>query len=700
MKYRSEIDGLRAVAVVPVILFHAGFEVFSGGYVGVDIFFVISGYLITLILLDEIERGDFSVLRFYERRARRILPALFFVMASCIPLAWAWMTPSQMEEFGKGIVSVVFFVSNFVFWRESGYFAAPAETNPLLHTWSLAVEEQYYIFAPLCLLLFWRHARRFLFPAVVATAVASLLLAEWGWRNNPSAAFFLTPYRVWELLAGAICAFLVRRQPCKANDWLAAAGLALILFAILAYDSATPFPSFYTLVPVVGAALILLFAQQGTFVARLLSARLFVGIGLVSYSAYLWHQPLFAFARIRTMGEAPAWLFMLLAGLSLLLAYVSWRFIEQPFRRGRARWLPTRRAVFGTSTAAAAVLVAFGAYGYRSDGVPWRAAGQAEPGSWEANMLASLTMARPGGACGETHQLGSGQKARMCEIFAPPNPRHRIMVLGDSHAAASLPALAAIGEENAVYEIGMGGCPGLLDVSVVAGNFPLGVCENLARFEYDVVKNGDFDLVILIGRWSLYTFGTQDRQKNYYLVREGDRSYPTAAASRAVFAEALADTVRRYRDLGVGVVVVDQVPQQVTTPREWVERAVFTGVPPDLFVKAVERTSIRVEDDRKVQSFARAALDGLQGDGIWVWSFDDAFAEGERYLWADANGSFYADFNHLTEYGARRLSGGFAARFKEIAPSLAGRCEAEVASAGTGDIGIDVSRGRPCRSGD
>ncbi|MPT24197.1 MAG: acyltransferase, partial [Starkeya sp.] len=191
MKYRSEIDGLRAVAVVPVILFHAGFGAFSGGYVGVDVFFVISGYLITVILLSEIEAGTFSIARFYERRARRILPALSVVMLACLPFAWLWMIPDQLKEFGQSVTAVVFFVSNFLFWKEEGsYFAAAAELKPLLHTWSLAVEEQYYLFAPLTLAALWRFGRRRLFWMVVGVAVLSLLATEWGWRYAPRANFY------------------------------------------------------------------------------------------------------------------------------------------------------------------------------------------------------------------------------------------------------------------------------------------------------------------------------------------------------------------------------------------------------------------------------------------------------------------------------------------------------------------------------
>ena len=372
MQYRPEIDGLRAVAVLPVILFHAGFGLFSGGYVGVDVFFVISGYLITSILLADLERGRFSILRFYERRARRILPALFVVMLACLPFAYLWMLPTQLKDFAQSLVATVFFASNILFWREDGYFAAAAELKPLLHTWSLAVEEQYYLLFPPVLLGLWRIGRRWAFWAVVTVAVLSLGLAEWGWRNSPSANFYLAPTRAWELLAGSICAFLSLGRAQRSNEVLGAAGLGLIVFAIFAYDDTTPFPSLYGLAPVAGTALVILFASGGTWTGRLLSLRGFVGIGLISYSAYLWHQPLFAFARLRTIGEPTTVLMTGLAVLSLLLAWATWAWVEQPFRRRGTQLLPERRTMFAASGTVAAVFVAIGLAGHVGEGFEGR----------------------------------------------------------------------------------------------------------------------------------------------------------------------------------------------------------------------------------------------------------------------------------------------------------------------------------------
>lgn len=358
MKYRSEIDGLRALAVVPVILFHAGFDLFSGGFVGVDVFFVISGYLITTILIEDIENKRLSIINFYERRARRILPALFFVMLVCIPFAWMWMLPSQMKDFSQSLIAVSLFASNILFWRESGYFAATSEEKPLLHTWSLAVEEQYYVLFPIFLILAWRFGKNRVFWMIVVMASISLLLSEWGWRNKATANFYLAPTRAWELLAGSVAAFIVQKQGVQKNNPLALLGMAAIVFSIFFYDETTPFPSVYALVPVLGVVLLVLYADKETIVAKFLSTKAFVRIGLISYSAYLWHQPLFAFARIRSLEHPSLLLMSSLSFISILLAYFSWRYIEKPFRDSR---VINKSQILMTSTV---LLTSFTAVGF------------------------------------------------------------------------------------------------------------------------------------------------------------------------------------------------------------------------------------------------------------------------------------------------------------------------------------------------
>jgi len=375
MQYRREVDGLRAVAVVPVILWHAGFQWISGGFVGVDIFFVISGFLITSILIDDLAAGRFSIWRFYERRARRILPALFLVMGVSIPFAWAWLQPELLVDFSKSMAAATFFVSNIYFWLTSFYFNPSTELMAFIHTWSLSVEEQFYLAYPPILFVLWKIAPRHIAPILTLVAVASLGLSEWGWRNVHEANFFLAPTRAWELLAGAVAAIHAGKRRPLTGPWaegLGALGLAMTVAAVFLYDRFTPMPSVYGLLPVGGTVLVLLFARSGTLAARLLSLGPVVGIGAISYSAYLWHQTVFALARARLPVPPSTAQMVFLILLSLGLAALSWRFVERPFRqRGPGAPISVPRLVT-MLTATAAVLTAASAVAVATGGAHFR----------------------------------------------------------------------------------------------------------------------------------------------------------------------------------------------------------------------------------------------------------------------------------------------------------------------------------------
>ena len=373
MKYRREVDGLRALAVVPVVLLHAGFSTFSGGFVGVDIFFVISGYLITNILLRELEGNAFSLLRFYERRARRILPALFFVMLACMPFAYAWMLPDDLKNFGQSLVATSLFSNNVLLALTSGYWDLTSEFKPLLHTWSLGVEEQYYIFFPIALMLMWRFAKKGITPLLWVVLIASLLLAEWGQRVSPTPTFYMLPTRAWEIVMGALAAICLSGDTLakvghSARQALSLLGLMLIACAVLFFGRGHPSPGLSTVVPTLGAVLIILFANEGTVANRILGHRAMVGIGLISYSIYLWHQPLLAFARIYAVDEPSGVVSACLVLASFVLAYLTWRFIEVPTRRSTL----SRRSVFVWSAVGSLAFIAVGLYLNKSYGMPWR----------------------------------------------------------------------------------------------------------------------------------------------------------------------------------------------------------------------------------------------------------------------------------------------------------------------------------------
>jgi len=377
LRYRPEIDGLRAIAVIPVILFHAGFKTFSGGFVGVDVFFVISGYLITSIIISDLAEGKFSLANFYERRARRILPALLFVMAVCVPFAWLWLMPRDMKDFSQSLVAVSTFSSNLLFYIESDYFDTASELKPLLHTWSLAVEEQYYILFPLFLILTWRLGKRWIIILLALISLLSLSMTQWGALNYPEATFYLLPTRGWEILSGACVAFyLLKRNSISdvlpIKQIISLLGLSMIFYAVFMFDKQTPFPSLFTLVPTVGTILVILFTSKSTIVFNVLSKSLVVGIGLISYSAYLWHQPIFAFTKYLSISKLSMLEMAVLCVAAFPLAYLSWRYIEVPFRK---RQVISTNVLTISSVTMLMIFIGFGISGHLNNGFIDRSVG-------------------------------------------------------------------------------------------------------------------------------------------------------------------------------------------------------------------------------------------------------------------------------------------------------------------------------------
>ncbi len=342
--YRPEIDGLRALAVISVILYHLpisiqGFQPFNGGFIGVDIFFVISGYLITSIILKElVTTGKFSFQNFYERRIRRILPSLLFVILVSIPFAWKYLLPGSIIDYSKSIIYSLGFSSNFYFWYSGQQYGAESSLiKPFLHTWSLSVEEQYYILFPLIFFIVFKFLRKYLIHILIIGFIISLLLADWGSKNHSSLNFYILPTRGWEVLIGSILAYFEikighRGRKNFSNILLPSLGLILILHSIVFFDDKMFHPSFFTLSPIIGVCLIIWFSNKNELVTQILSTKLFVGLGLISYSLYLWHYPIFAFSLI-TEFTHDSFIKKILVGLLLIsLSIFSYFFVEKPAR--------------------------------------------------------------------------------------------------------------------------------------------------------------------------------------------------------------------------------------------------------------------------------------------------------------------------------------------------------------------------------
>ena len=457
LKYRADIDGLRAVAVLPVVFYHAGFSQIPGGFVGVDVFFVISGFLISGIVQDEIERKRFSLVSFYERRVRRILPALFVMMAAAT-LAAVWLLlPDELSAFGKSQAAATLSVSNFYFWLTTGYFDDLAAQAPLLHTWSLAVEEQFYLILPGLLMLARGVPRRRLAWAIGAVAVVSLAYSAWSVKVRPEAAYYLLPSRAWELALGALLAF--GALPAATNRWVREAaglgGLLAIAWAVLTYGVKTPFPGLAALTPCLGTAAVLWAGAGGESLARrFLGWRPMVWVGLISYSLYLWHWPVIVFdnAGLLLGGILPGKLEKLaLVAIAIGLATASWWFVERPFRdRGKM----SRNTVFALAAAGAVALVATGVGLAAAKGLPGRLPAHA---AWTGSWLGyDERAAYRDGTCFVTARSRRPFDAETCLKAAPGRPTY--LLIGDSHAAALWSGLAKALPNANVLQATNGGC--------------------------------------------------------------------------------------------------------------------------------------------------------------------------------------------------------------------------------------------------
>ncbi len=453
LSYRPEIDGLRAVAVVAVILYHLAIrgpagKLFEGGFLGVDVFLVISGYLIaSLILKEYTAKNSFSFSNFYARRVRRLLPALLLVLVATLPVAWVYMLPSQMVDFAKSMISALLFGSNFYFhFSLQEYGAESSLLKPLLHCWSLSLEEQYYLFFPVGFVVLLRYLKRQLILVVCVLGLASLALAQWSSAAQPSMAFYLLPWRAWELLGGVLLAaveFKKQGRP-RSGNWNMGAvlGLVLILGSIVGFGPDTRHPSLLTVIPVFGTMLVIWFAGPRDLGGRLLSSRPLVWIGLISYSLYLWHFPIFAFGRLAhalpSHADKVLWLL-----LSFSLAAISYRWVERPFR-DRSR--TSRKRLLGTLSTASLLLFAFAFFVVAHEGVRSRFDGlKSVYGKNEFdNKLLKQRSWTPLRDRAREHGFKLGQYERTQLWYSDPkeSERTRLLVVGNSHSKDLYNALA------------------------------------------------------------------------------------------------------------------------------------------------------------------------------------------------------------------------------------------------------------------
>ena len=602
MKYRPDIDGLRAIAVLPVFFFHVGVSGFSGGFVGVDIFFVISGFLITSIVVKDLRAGTFSFLHFYERRIRRIFPALFTVLGFSFVAASLLFLPQDFQNFSQSLAAASLSLSNFLYWQEAGYFDGPAEIKPLLHTWSLAVEEQYYVVFPLMLWVFYHYGSHRFFVRLYIFGVLSFILSLWGVYNAPSATFYLIHTRAWELFLGGVLA--LRPLPLftyhRINDALALVGMGLIVFSVMFYDRFMPFPGAAALIPCFGAGLIIHCGRdEKSWLASVLSWKPFVFTGLISYSLYLWHWPLIIFAKYYLMRPLTAFEIFLIIVLSFGLSVFSWRFIEKPCRN--QTFIHSRLSIFISAALLIAIAVSLGALGHLTKGLPQRLpkiVAEMSSKAYEDRILALPD---------RHHCLGSPQKNKdiitrvdqddLCLLGQSKNPP-RFLLWGDSHAEAIRSVFIDEAQRLGVSGVfaGYSACPPAL--GIVPYDRPNSQCKafNQAVLHY-LERHSSIRHVVMHVRWPFYI------EESYYKQESGKPlrfARKRSITNEEVLQEKMAQTIETLQARGIQVYLWAGTPEIGIDVSNAMAKKAFYGHSLDL--NAVIAPSRSEFDERQARS--------------------------------------------------------------------------------------------------
>jgi peptidoglycan/LPS O-acetylase OafA/YrhL len=621
--YRPDIDGLRALAVLPVVLFHAKLPGFSGGFVGVDVFYVISGYLIGSLLLQDIRGGRFSFISFYERRVRRLFPALFAVLFFSTLAAAALLAPHRFSNFGKSVTATTLFSSNFLFERlPGGYFDETSHLAPLLHTWSLAIEEQFYLLLPAFLIVLFRWARNTMLVWTLGIACTSFLISVWMTEHAPIGAFYTLIPRAWELLLGVL--LVMGAAPPITNraarELGAAIGLALLAWAVCIFTNETSFPGANALIPCVAAALILHTGQEGpSYVRTALSSWPLVFVGAISYSLYLWHWPLLVFSSYFVAGELDAMQITAVIGAAFLLAWLSYRFIERPFRGSRSAF--TRPQVFAFGLAASVLFGLLGLAIFLDRGVPTRY-------GLPTRQLITQNESREQdfeAVCSNwKNDVHSIADIQFC-TFGPQSAA-KIMFWGDSHLQQLYPLIARLYERGELdgYSVLIAispGCPPTEHLNGIGKGYH---CDRFTTFAMQRAEQSDVGAVFL-------AFNTWWSVDELLCPVNNDRCVarvtPAEATSR--FVQELSERIHKLRSMGKRVMVSLPFPMfDKFVPQLEIRNAMFgkfglAGVPtdrtlPSLRAQIADIAGDDVFDPRKSLCRADGCLTEIDGVSIYM----------------------------------------------------------------------------------
>lgn len=648
--HRSDIDGLRAIGVLAVIFFHVKINLFKGGFVGVDIFFVISGYLITHSIISDVSNGNFKLFDFYEKRARRIFPALSVMLIACAISSYFLMPSIDYLNFSKSLFASIFSFSNIVFWKETGYFDSPAEVKPLLHTWSLGIEGQFYIIFPILILFLFKLKKEKAISVLTIIFLFSIILSQWSAMYHSAVAFYLLPSRVWELIMGALLAFKVfpAVENRKLNLFLSVLGTCLIFFSFVSFSANIAFPGLHALFPTIGTALIIYSNEKElNLIGNIYSIRPLRFIGAISYSLYLWHWPLLVFYKYVSFSNLSFINTLIILFFSLIISIVSWKYVEAPFLK-RNSMVPRKLFLyFSGSIALSLTIVSLS--GYLTDGSPNRLSptvAKYEKAAFEnfefskyvfREMTPNRAKDRDFSVLGDISSLG-----------------YKFILWGDSHAHSLAPVFDKLAKEHGVkgWLAAYPACPPLLDIVRVDKRLRHIKCKEFNTEIISLIKENEIDHVILAAYWSIFT-----------------NDEPTIAFSKdafskenidecVVFKESFVNTLKKISDTKAKVWVAEQVPcQKVRVPIALAQYVMYgydinqIGIQKDEHIKKLKKVNNVLNES--AGKFKRINTEKL------------FFPKDKCVVYNDGK-SLYRDNHHLSEYGSVWLSDMFRPIFKQI----------------------------------
>ena len=644
INYRPDIDGLRAIAVLSVLFFHTEIPGFSGGFVGVDVFFVISGYLITLILLKDIEEDKFSIFRFYEKRIRRIYPALFAVIFFILIAGFFFMAQDAFEALGESVTAATLFWSNILFQKQSGYFEAPSFQKPLLHTWSLAIEEQYYVIFPLLLSQLHKLKKKQAFNIILFIWIVSFGLSIYYIHEYQRATFYFLQFRAWELLTGTLLAFhaLPSLKSKRYRDAASLTGISLILGSVFFYSENTLFPGLSAFVPVLGAGLIIhsgINIDQNEYGIgnRLLSLKPFVAVGLISYSLYLWHWPILAFEKYLIFWRYGITDAVIIIALSLALTFFSWKYIEQPFRSGNTL-LQQRGPLFTVALTVMLVSAALGRIVHLQEGMPWR--------NHSGAIISMKTDPAWIDHKAKDKWLDGMKNGNQPPVIGSPESKPSFALWGDSHAVALAPGLTkqAMTYKVSGYDISRTNVRPLLGMDRMRGELDE-VGHNNAVINF-LRQHPEVKTIIIAAEWSdIPSTSYRDIYDEFHQGESQDKLLKIG----------LSRSVDTLRSMGKDVILVMDVPRLKKDPNS----LLFISKRLNLPISVISSSH---QDYFELNKIPFSVINDIsESRNITVLHPEKMLFDNTGKALPMHSGKFlYVDDNHLSAYGSAYVSGIFS----------------------------------------